>query len=153
MNDAKLLTPVDFVNQEHRFLEEFKRHWLEKHGEAESPLTIDQCVDFYHEFLAALDSGELRIAPMSGRLAEWLNFAFQVGAHVESYTVPQYGDLPDDPLSSFSEDDIITQLKRYINRASTNARGFEESQRDMLKVAHYAGVLHTVRAGRKDGSQ
>lgn len=85
---------------------------------------------------------------MSNRLNEWEDFSARVGRHIETYTVPQYGDSPGDPLSDFTDEEIIAQMKRYINRASSNVRGPAEAQRDMLKVAHYAGVLFTKRAER-----
>lgn len=90
----------------------------------------------------------LSMPGQSNRLEEWRNFSAQVENHIENYTVPQYGDLPDDPLSAFTEADILTQMGRYLSRAQTNARGFEESQRDLLKIVHYAGVLYTKRAAK-----
>ena len=83
--------------------------------------------------------------PASKRLKEWQAFSDLVECHIEEYTVPQYGDAPKDQLSEFSEQDIITNMKRYLNRMTTNARGFEESQRDLLKLAHYAAVLYMKR--------
>ena len=80
---------------------------------------------------------------MSNRRSEWNAFAYKVGQHIDEYTVVQYGDFPDDQLSSYSIADCITQIKKYCNRIGTNVRGKEETKRDMLKVAHYACVAYS----------
>jgi len=80
---------------------------------------------------------------MSNRRSEWNAFAYQVGKHIDEYTVKQYGDYPDDQLTEYSVEDCITQIKKYCNRIATNARGREETTRDMLKIAHYACVAYS----------
>jgi hypothetical protein len=80
---------------------------------------------------------------MSNRRSEWNAFAYQVGKHIDEYTVPQYGDMPEDQLTEYSFADCITQIKKYSNRATSNARGKEETKRDMLKIAHYACVAYS----------
>lgn len=84
---------------------------------------------------------------MSNRLNQWHVFSKLVDYHISTYTVPQYGDYPDDQASSFTEEEIISQFKRYVNRLSSNARGPEEAQRDLYKIAHYAALLHFKRYG------
>lgn len=79
---------------------------------------------------------------MSQRGIQWLDFGVKVYNHVEQYTVPQYGDMPNDQASEFTVEDIKAQLKRYVNRIGTNARGEGEAFRDCLKIAHYACLLH-----------
>jgi len=82
------------------------------------------------------------------RAAEWQNFATRVFNHIESYTVPQYGDKGSDQCSEFNESDFITQMKKYLNRYGKNSR--EGQQRlDLLKIAHYAGMLYT-KLGEKE---
>lgn len=83
--------------------------------------------------------------PHTNRGYEWRFFADMVLSHVENYTVPQYGDYPDDPICDFTDEEIIAQLKRYVNRAGTNVRGEAESQRDLFKIAHYACLLWSKR--------
>ena len=82
---------------------------------------------------------------MSNRGKEWGEFSALVAAHVDEYTVPQYGDAPHDPVSNFSEHDIAMCLQRYVNRMETGQRGPEDRQRDLLKIAHYCGVLYFKR--------
>lgn len=79
---------------------------------------------------------------LSMRAQEWMYFARKVADHIECYTVPQYGDFPTDQLTKFNLADIKSQLIRYTNRIGSNARGAEEAERDMLKVAHYACVAY-----------
>lgn len=75
------------------------------------------------------------------RSTEWLDFAGKVYTHIETYTVPQYGDKGSDQCSEFSESDFITQMKKYLNRYGKNSREGQQKL-DLLKIAHYAGMLH-----------
>ena len=77
---------------------------------------------------------------MSKRFQMWQDFAREVGDHVESYTVPQYGDYPTDQLTEWTLEDLKTTLKRYANRMGSNQRGSDDQKLDMLKIAHYASV-------------
>lgn len=72
----------------------------------------------------------------------WDLFAAIVAQHVVEYTVPQYGDYPHDQVTNFSVHDMNVQLKRYCNRLESNARGEEETLRDYLKIANYAGLAY-----------
>jgi len=75
------------------------------------------------------------------RSSEWLNFTAEVFMHIETYTVPQYGDKGTDQCSDFSESDFITQMKKYLNRYGKNSRDGQQ-QLDLMKIAHYACMLH-----------
>jgi hypothetical protein len=88
--------------------------------------------------------------PLSMRGKEWKSFAKIVAGHIEEYTVPQYGDMPDDQASAFSEHDIAVNLQRYVNRLEGNARGLEEAQRDLLEIAHYCAMLYFKRSKEED---
>ena len=76
------------------------------------------------------------------RAKEWLNFSLKVFRHIETYTVPQYGDKGIDQCSEFSSSDFITQIKKYLNRFGKNYREGQEKL-DLIKIAHYACMLHT----------
>ena len=76
-------------------------------------------------------------------LEQWREFADAVEAHIRDYTIPQYGDWPDDQMSTFSDDDIKTSIARYENRRGKGARGIAEEMRDCLKIAHYFQTLYT----------
>lgn len=88
--------------------------------------------------------------PKSYRGLEWTVFAHKVLKHIEEYTVPQYGDSPQDQAEEFSPEDCVTQIKRYANRFGKQLRGPEEEMRDLLKIAHYACLVYAKldRAGR-----
>lgn len=79
---------------------------------------------------------------LSNRTRMWIDFARKVADHVECYTIPQYGDYPEDQLTEWTLEDIKTTIKRYANRIGTNARGPEDQELDMLKIAHYASVAY-----------
>ena len=71
----------------------------------------------------------------------WQEFSAAVKAHIEQYTVPQYGDWPHDQLTMFRDEDVRTNIRRYENRMGSNSRGLRESLRDCLKMAHYHQIL------------
>lgn len=77
---------------------------------------------------------------ISNRAEHFMAFAIEVERHIEGYTVPQYGDYPDDQMTEATLEDIKHDMMRYVNRLGRNARGPEEAQRDMLKLAHYAQI-------------
>lgn len=77
---------------------------------------------------------------MSKRLDQWEGFSKEVGQHIENYTVPQYGDAPDDLASTFTKEQVDIQLMKYISRQRNGGgqRGISEDLRDYYKIAHYA---------------
>jgi len=83
------------------------------------------------------------VKKLTNRGKEWRNFSNIVQDHVEFYTVPQYKDYPEDQLTNFTISDVASQLKRYVNRISSNSRGLHEAKRDCLKMAHYSCVLYS----------
>ena len=85
----------------------------------------------------------------SKRGQQWQDFSNNVFEHVEDYTVPQYGDAPNDQVANWDEGQIITQIEKYVGRLRTNARGPEEAARDLLKIAHYSCLLDAL---RRDGN-
>ena len=88
----------------------------------------------------------LEVKRPSNRCAQFLNVMADAVEHIEEYTIPQYGDYPDDQMTTWEDRDFIVQLRRYINRAESNARGEVEAQRDLLKIIHYAATLYYNRA-------
>ena len=78
--------------------------------------------------------------PLSERGHDWLNFSQGVLSHIESYTVPQYGDKGKDQCTEFTPQDFITQIRKYANRFGRNQRPGQD-QLDLMKIAHYAQML------------
>jgi len=79
---------------------------------------------------------------VSKRAEEFKSFSDEVLDHIDKYTVPQYGDMPNDQVSGMSTADLVTQIKRYCNRFGNNQRGDVEQLRDFMKMAHYAGMAY-----------
>jgi hypothetical protein len=77
----------------------------------------------------------------SKRGNEWIEFAAKVLYHIENYTVPQYGDDPNDRFAEMSADEVMVDLKKYLARLGRNQRGEVEQLRDLLKIAHVACVV------------
>lgn len=70
----------------------------------------------------------------------WVIFSTVVGLHLREYAVPQYGDAPNDQLYSWTPDQCMKQIGKYVARMDSNARGDQENLTDLLKIAHYASV-------------
>jgi hypothetical protein len=85
---------------------------------------------------------------MSERLKRWQEFAERVEVHIEQYTVPQYGDWPDDQMAGFCVDEIKMNIKRYLNRIGRDQRGIENSLMDCKKIAHYACEMYLKMSGK-----
>ena len=84
----------------------------------------------------------------SERLKRWQMFSEGVAVHIEQYTVPQYGDYPDDQMAGFTADEIKMNMKRYLNRIGRDQRGAENSLMDCKKLAHYACELYLAMTGK-----
>lgn len=80
----------------------------------------------------------------SHRTKQFNGFAEKVINHIETYTVKQYGDFPSDQLTEATKEDIVYNIKRYVNRINSGARGRVEAKRDLLKLAHYTQVLYDL---------
>lgn len=80
----------------------------------------------------------------------WIIFAALLGKHIKEYTIPQYGDYPNDNMSSFSAEDCEKNISRYVARFGTNARGVNETLRDYMKIAHYAAMAFIKANGFED---
>lgn len=75
------------------------------------------------------------------RAEDWQNFSMKVFTHIETYTIPQYGDRGTDQCSEFSLQDFITQIRKYGNRFGRNSRPGQDKL-DLLKIAHYAQMAY-----------
>lgn len=71
------------------------------------------------------------------RTKDWNEFAAKVADHIENYTVPQYGDAPNDNVESWSAQNCIAQVQKYAARFGNNQRTGQE-ELDLMKIAHYA---------------
>lgn len=77
------------------------------------------------------------------RIKEWNDFSAQVLAHVEQYTISQYGSQEGtEQADNFSIEDCYQNILKYINRRNSGVRGSKESLRDILKIAHYACFIY-----------
>ena len=84
----------------------------------------------------------LETGTMSKRGADWLAFSEKVLAHINNYTVPQYGDKGEDQASDWSIEMLIEQTKKYANRYGKNQRKGQE-ELDFMKGAHYLQMAMT----------
>ena len=84
------------------------------------------------------------------RVQEWLDFTDHVEAHIEEYTVSQYGDKEDDYLTDKDPQFCIDQIERYCKRFGKQKRSNEELL-DLIKMAHYICVAwHKIKEMKDD---
>jgi ubiquinone biosynthesis protein Coq4 len=79
---------------------------------------------------------------MSKRSGDFIDFSLTVARHIDHYTVPQYGDRPDDQVETWTPEQCMDSIKRYCNRFGSNRRGRIETLRDMVKIAHFAQLIY-----------
>lgn len=75
---------------------------------------------------------------MSVRRMDFNLFSQIVEAHIDNYTVPQYGDRPNDEIEHWTVDQCIKAIQKYAKRYESSRRGRIETLRDMVKIAHFA---------------
>lgn len=88
-----------------------------------------------------VENGEVIALSLRGQ--EWEAFAAKVGRHIETYTVPQYGDKGEDQASGYTTEDHVKQAMKYLNRFGRNARPGQQGL-DFLKAAHYIQLAATT---------
>lgn len=81
---------------------------------------------------------------LSQRGLDWIEFSAQVLAHIENYTVVQYGDKGEDQATAWTIDELVNQIKKYAQRQGRNSREGQD-ELDLLKIAHYAQMVHEKR--------
>lgn len=89
------------------------------------------------------------IPATTNRGRQFAYFAKQVTKHVDLYTVPQYGDSPDDMVESWTPTHVINQMQKYLKRMENNGRGDEDNILSCKKLAHYACILEDKLKGGK----
>ena len=80
--------------------------------------------------------------PNSIRGQQFELFANQVIKHIETYTVPQYGDYPNDQVEEWTPELCIAQIGKYSARFGKNSREGQELL-DLIKIAHYAQIAYS----------
>lgn len=81
------------------------------------------------------------LCPASKRAKDFCYFAAGVVDHIDNYTVPQYGDAPEDNVEGWSSEECFKQIERYLRRRNTSRRP-DEKQMDVLKMAHYLQLAY-----------
>lgn len=77
----------------------------------------------------------VRFLPLSKRGENWCNIADEVLKHVEEYTVPQYGDAPNDQIEGWDAEECFKAVNKRLERRHSNARDGQE-ELDVLKMIH-----------------
>ena len=74
----------------------------------------------------------------SNREVEFYHFAMVVQGHIDRYTIPQYGDYPNDPVEDWTAEECLLAIQKYAKRHKVEQRGRIETLRDIAKIAHFA---------------
>lgn len=117
-----------------------KDSWTERKERAGNEISTKVISEHepYGNIVGKLDwSNDAILKPMSNRAIDFAEFAKDVVDHIETYTVPQYGDSPNDLAEEWSVQECVDCIKRYAARVGKNAREGQQEQ-DFLKITHYA---------------
>ena len=71
------------------------------------------------------------------RRSDFIDFSFIVEEHIVNYTIPQYGDRPNDEVENWSAEQCVLAIQKYTKRFRSSRRGRLETLRDMVKIAHF----------------
>ena len=93
--------------------------------------------DKINDSVAELD--KIMTESISKRGNDWITFSLRVFQHIESYTVPQYGDAPNDEVESWSIEECLLTVKKYNARYGKNSREGQQ-ELDFLKMAHFVQI-------------
>lgn len=87
---------------------------------------------------------------MARQLDKWITFNTAVYDHIVNYVIPQYGDEGEDLATDYTVEDCMKQVEKYAKRFGRSSRP-GESQRDLLKIAHYTQKAWSKQKGIDDG--
>jgi hypothetical protein len=76
----------------------------------------------------------------NNRFWDFVAFNTIVIHHIKNYTIPQYGDRPDDEIESWTPEQCVKAIQKYTRRFGAERRGRLEELRDMVKIAHTAQI-------------
>jgi hypothetical protein len=72
---------------------------------------------------------------LSLRAKDWIEFSMKVLAHIESYTIPQYGDKGADQITNWTAEECLKAVKKRLDRFGRNSRD-NQQELDFMKMAH-----------------
>ena len=98
-----------------------------------------------------MDSLTVR-CPKTVRGMDFLVLAIKIIDHIETYTVPQYGDKGKDECTNYTVCDCIKQAQKYLARYGRNRREGQQAL-DFIKAAHYIQMAHDKYKEIRDASK
>lgn len=118
--------------------------WIDYHSS--SKMLIGEESNYIYIELITPEQCPYIFYPESNKSIDFMDFTDQMVEHIDNYTVPQYGDGPNDESANYSLDFIRDQIKKYLARYTSGVRGPKEQLRDDLKIAHYAQMGWKIRS-------
>lgn len=105
-------------------------------GSRDAIISTSQMIELENEYKSFCKAYGIEVEPQSNRAKAFNQFADKVINHIDGYTVPQYGDSPNDNVESWNSEDCYKQAEKYIKRRNTSRRP-DEKKLDILKAVHY----------------
>lgn len=117
--------------------------WLSENdfGSREAVISTAELIELEKQYENFMEDYVHKAEPESTRARRFATFAYEVISHIDGYTVPQYGDSPDDNVELWSSEDCHKQAEKYIKRRNTSRRP-DEKKLDILKAVHYLQMAY-----------
>lgn len=80
------------------------------------------------------------------------SFSQSVRQHIREYTIPQYGDYPDDQATILTVNDMVKSVRRRRTRLFKNSRE-NQDRLDLLKSAHECCMAYHKVCELKEGDE
>lgn len=80
----------------------------------------------------------INLAITSLRGYDFVSFATKVAHHIETYTVPQYGDKGHDQCTDYTAADCVKQAQKYLSRFAREG----QQELDFIKAVHYLQMAY-----------
>lgn len=108
-------------------------------GKRRKLIMDEKLFDKANDTIKELD--EMLTAAISKRGNDWITFSLRVLQHIEGYTIPQYGDAPNDEVESWTIEECLLAVKKYNARYGKNSREGQQ-ELDFLKMAHFVQLAY-----------
>lgn len=79
---------------------------------------------------------------VSERAKQFQSFAHSIVSHIEQYTVPQYGDAPNDQMSEWTIEECLKAVSKRLARYGRQSREGQQ-ELDFKKMAHEIQIAAT----------
>ena len=97
---------------------------------------------YFHLDCYAEKFRSIPVVGASQRGKDWINYCREVLMHIENYTIPQYGDAPNDEISKWTIEECLKDISKRLSRYGRQAREGQQ-ELDFKKMAHVIQIAAT----------